>query len=288
MITLDNVNFNYEYTQVDGTVEHFSQKKYVLEGINLNLAEGHIYGFLGENGVGKTTLFGILMGSLHAEGEIMIDGMNPGKNVVALKKEMFLIPDVLPAPRIKVKSMAEMYASLYPNFDMQDFNEMIKMLNVEVDVLLSSLSLGQLKKAYIACALASDTRYLLMDEPTNGLDISSKITFRKLIAAHADENKTIIISTHLVDDVNDLLDSIIMLKDKEVVLSASIEEIGTRLSFGMESEIENPIYRYSQAKGSMCVGINEYGEEGNVDIKLLYLAFLSKTDEMKGFFNPNV
>jgi len=274
MISLVNLNFGYD-----------SSRK-VLENINLQLPEGHIYGLLGQNGVGKSTLMNVIAGLLKGEGECKIDGISSHEKSLAMLQDIYVLGEEFSKmSNESAKGLAKFYQKIYPNFDMDYFLKIAEELIVDINVKIRSLSMGGSRKAMIALALACNTRYLLMDEPTNGLDITSKIVFRKLIAAHANEDRTIIISTHMVDDVEDLLDAVIIMKQKEILLSASIAEIGQKLCFGQIEEGDEAIYSKDTISGRVGVVENLCGEEMPVDIKMLFVACMENSSKIKEVFN---
>lgn len=253
----------------------------VLRNINLELEQGHIYGLLGANGVGKTTLVKILSGLLYSSEEsCKVDGINPFKRTIELQRDMFLFDEEPASQNFSIESMAKSLAPLYPNFDWMDFRNMLKELKVDGNVKLKSLSQGQRKKAYIAFGLAANTRYLFMDEPTNGLDITSKETFRKLVVAHALPDRTIIISTHQIDDIENILDSIVIMNVNGILLSDTIESISSKLYFGPIDNPEEALFVKDTLQGPCGIMKNETNQETTVDLKMLFTAFMEKPDEM--------
>lgn len=276
MIKITNLNYSYDgYSNVIGN-------------INLTLHEGHIYGLLGANGVGKTTLIKILSGLLYSSEEsCKVDDINPFKRKIELQRDMFLFDEEPISHSFSIVSMAKSLAPLYPNFDWQDFQNMLKELKVDGNVKLRSLSQGQRKKAYIAFGLAANTRYLFMDEPTNGLDITSKETFRKLVVAHALPERTIIISTHQIDDVENVLDSIIIMNINGILLSSTIEEVSRKLIFGPIDNPEEAIFVTDTLQGPCGIMKNDTDLETTVDLKMLFTAFMEKTDEMTELFSEH-
>jgi len=276
MISLNNLNFGY------------SSSRKVLENISLQLPEGHIYGLLGQNGVGKSTLMHVIAGLLKGEGECMIDGVASHDKPLAMLQDIFVMGEEFSRlSNESATSLAKFYQKIYPNFDMDYFLKIAEELMVDINVKIRSLSMGGSRKAMIALALACNTRYLLMDEPTNGLDITSKITFRQIIAAHANEDRTIIISTHMVDDVEDLLDAVIIMRHMEVLLSATIAEIGQKLCFGQLEEGDDAIYSKDTINGRVGVAENLCGEEMPVDIKMLFIACMNNSLKIKEIFAHN-
>lgn len=213
MIKITNLSYGYnKHTEV-------------LSNISLELKEGHIYGLLGKNGVGKSTLLKLLSGALLGKGEYTVDGIDPRKRAAEMQEKIRLVPENEAIFQCTILELAKVTGNLYPTFSQKVFDKAIQEFDVPTDLILTRMSLGQQKKALISLSLACGTPYLFMDEPTNGMDIPSKSIFRRLVASMADENKTLIISTHQVDDLESLIDRVIILAPNGVLLCASLEEI---------------------------------------------------------------
>jgi len=213
MIQISNLSYGYtKHTQV-------------LTNISLDLKEGHIYGLLGRNGVGKSTLLKLLSGTLLGQGEYTVDGLDPRQRAAEMQEKIRLVPENEAIYQCTIVELAQVTRNLYPTFNQQMFDKAIKEFEVPTNLILTRMSLGQQKKALISLSLACGTPYLFMDEPTNGMDIPSKSIFRRLVASMADENKTLVISTHQVDDLESLIDYVIILAPNGVLLCASLEEI---------------------------------------------------------------
>ncbi len=184
----------------------FSYKKNVdlLENINLGLSKGHIHGLFGKNGVGKSTLLKLFCGLIFPqEGDLQVMGFTPKERKPEMFENMYLLAEELPESTLRMDEYVKAYSPFYPKFDVVKFREHLTDFELyHVNKKLSNLSHGQRKKFFIAFALATNVDVLFMDEPTNGLDIPSKSTFRKLVASMANEQKCIVISTHQVLDLN--------------------------------------------------------------------------------------
>lgn len=200
----------------------------ILKNISLEMPAGHIYGLLGTNGVGKSTLLKILSGALLADGEYTVGGLDPRKREVEFQQSIRLVPENEALYNNTIKELADVTRTLYPTFSDEILVKALDEFKVPVNNKLTAMSLGQQKKALISLSLACNTAYILMDEPTNGMDIPSKSIFRRLVASLADENKTIIISTHQVDDLEGLIDYVTIIENDGILLSDSIEAIGEK------------------------------------------------------------
>ena len=276
MITLKDLSFSYG-------------KHNVLGNVSMTLEKGKIYGLLGENGVGKSTLLKILSGLLKPErGECTVFGEVPYSRNPSFLQDIFYLPEDFAGENVVVEKYAMQLGMFYPHFSPDKFNRIISEFGVDPKAKFNKLSLGQQKKAIIAVALSLGTKVLLMDEPSNGLDIPSKSLLRRLIAENASEDQLIVISTHQVKDLENLIDPIIIMDKEGVIMNASIEEIAARLTFGIESaEDKDALYCQRDLRGYVTVRRNEYGIETPVDIEALFNCALVNKAWFKETFNSN-
>ena len=265
MIEVKNLSFAY------GKVN-------VLDDISTSFGQGKIYGLLGANGVGKSTLFKLLCGLLTTKnGTIEIDGRSPLGRKPGFLSKIFYIPEDFEGPDMSIKNYAAGISQFYPNYDAALFASQMSDFDIDASRKFTSLSLGQRKRAIIALALALRTEYLFLDEPTNGLDIPSKAEFRRMVAAAMDENRTIIISTHQVRDVENLLDHIMILDKCTVLLDKSVAEIQGEYFFNMSSDApEGALYTEPGLGGCCSISKNTTGEESCINIELLFNYINSK------------
>ena len=274
MVEIKNLSFSYGSTSV-------------LENISLNLEEGRIYGLLGENGVGKTTLLTLLSGlKKTGQGSISIDGYDPYKRQPSLLQSIYYLPDeVMPYNQTGIR-FARYAGSFWPAFDQDKFIRIMKEFETDPGQKMNKMSAGQLKKTYIAFALACNTKYLFMDEPTTGLDIPSKAQFRKAVGLYTSEDSTIVISTHQVRDLENIIDPIIILDRCDVLLNATIEEITEKLYFDYGSTLhQGALYSEQLPGGFIQVLMNTEGLESKVNIEALFNAVHRHKDLVKGMFN---
>ena len=221
-----SVLFNY-YTMIDVNNITFGYNKYcnVLQDFSLQFEKGKVYGLLGKNGTGKSTLLYLMMGLLRPKkGEVRVEGMNPTDRLPEMMREMFIVPEEYDLPRITLGQYVKSLKPFYPRFSDELLERCLAGFDMTKDVNLGSLSMGQKKKVYMCIALATNTEYLLMDEPTNGLDILSKSQFRKVVIESMTDDKTIIISTHQVHDVERMLDHVCIIEPNKVLLDAPLVE----------------------------------------------------------------
>lgn len=273
MIQTNNISFSYGDTSV-------------LENITMKFEPGRIYGLLGENGVGKTTLLTLLCGLKKTDGgEILIDGLNPYDRKPCTLNSIYYLPDEVAPVAMTPETYAGNYGKFWEGFDLEKFLTVMKEFENPVDQRMDRMSCGQLKKTYISFALATNARYLLMDEPTNGLDIPSKAQFRSAVTRHTSEDCTIIISTHQVRDMENIIDPVVILDHRDVLLDASIEEITGRLFFDYGTEL-HPDALYAELLPGMAVQVlrNTSGRESKVSIEALFNAVHAHKEEIKAMF----
>ena len=294
MITINDLGFTYGETGGLGSISLDKKKghilptdRYVLRNITMNLEEGCIYGLLGENGVGKTTFLTLLSGLKKPQlGEIDIDGHKPYDREPSFLADQYYLSDEVAAVNMKAIDYARNYGKFWENFDIGKFKEVMEVLENDTEQKMTRMSFGQLKKTYIAFALASNTKYLFMDEPTNGLDIPSKAQFRKAVTKYTREDSVILISTHQVRDLENIIDPIIILDRQDVLLNATIAEISEKLYFDYSSEpMENALYREMIPGGNIQVCLNQTGEDSKVNLEALFNTVHQHKELIKGIFN---
>ncbi|MBQ8969076.1 MAG: ATP-binding cassette domain-containing protein [Bacteroidaceae bacterium] len=213
MISIKNMTFGY------------TPYKKVLSDFSLDIPEGGVYGLLGKNGTGKSTLLYLIMGLLRPQaGSVEVDGVESYRREANVLADLFIVPEEYDLPAIPLRDYVRALKPFYPRFSEELLEKCLTEFEMPLDVNLGNLSMGQKKKVYICVALAANTRYLLLDEPTNGLDILSKSLFRKVVIAGMSEDKTIIVSTHQVHDVERLLDHVVIIDRNRVLLNQKLEE----------------------------------------------------------------
>lgn len=274
MITIDQLGFSYGKTEV-------------LKNISINLCEGKIYGLLGENGVGKTTLLTLLSGLKKCQtGDISADGFKPYNREPDFLSSIYYLPDEVAPITMKARQWAIAHGKFWPNFQIETFDELLKLFEVSPEQKMSAMSNGQLKKTYISFALACATPYLFMDEPTNGLDIPSKAQFRSALMKYTPESSTIVISTHQVRDLENVIDPIIILDRQDVLLNASIEEISSKLFFDYGNAVKgDSLYSEVLPGGFIQVLLNQTGEESKVNIEALFNTVHTNKSLIKQLFS---
>ena len=213
MIRFENVSFCY------------NRGHQVLHDFSLELSGGGVYGLLGKNGTGKSTMLYLMMGLLHPQrGRVTVDDTDTSLRDPGLLADMFIVPEEYDLPHVSLQRYVDSIAPLYLRFSHELLAHCLSDFEMDGDIHLGSLSMGQKKKVYMSIALASGTRYLFMDEPTNGLDILSKSQFRKVVISGMSPEKTILISTHQVHDVERLIDHVAIISNEGVLLNAPLVE----------------------------------------------------------------
>jgi ABC-2 type transport system ATP-binding protein len=268
---------------------HFAyKKKKVFTGLNLSLQAGHIYGLLGKNGTGKSTLLRNIAGLLFPDqGKVKVLNYNPGQRNPVFLQELFMVPEEFYLPNVSIDKFIACNASFYPKFDHNQFRTYLKEFEIPTDNKLQQMSYGQKKKVLISFGLACNTSLLLMDEPTNGLDIMSKSQFRKVIAGAIDESKCIIICTHQVKDMESLIDRITVIDEGKILFDQTVDSITSKLSFKISfdsAEIKHALYKEESLKGSAIIATNIGEEEGKLDLEMLYKAIVTNGDAIRSVF----
>ncbi len=273
MIGIKNLGFSYGNTPV-------------LKNITMTLEPGKIYGLLGENGVGKTTLLTLLCGLKNPkEGIIEVDGMNPYKRTPELLGNQFYLADEMQALPMTAEKFACETGLFWPGYNHNKFLEIMSLFENDPSKKMNEMSTGQLKKTYISFALSLGCKYVYLDEPTNGLDIPSKAQFRSALMKYTDENSTIVISTHQVRDLENVIDPIIILDRQEVLLNASIETISKKLYFDYGTELHQDALYFEQIPGGYIqVRQNVDQADSKVNIEALFNAVHSHKELVKNLF----
>ena len=274
MIKIQNLAFSYG-------------KNEVLRNISMELKPGRIYGLLGENGVGKTTLLTLLCGLKKTQtGSIQADGQDPWDRQPSLLQDQYYLPDEVAAINDKAINWAKATGIFWPNFQLDKFESILREFEVCPTQKMNAMSAGQLKKTYIAFALACGTRFLYLDEPTNGLDIPSKAQFRSALMKYTAEDSTIVISTHQVRDLENIIDPIIILDRRDVLLNATIEQISEKFFFDYGTTLHpEALYSEQLPGGFIQVLPNTEKADSKVNIEALFNTVHKHKELVKKLFS---
>jgi ABC-2 type transport system ATP-binding protein len=276
MIEIENMSFAYK------------KKPNLFDGLNLSLAGGNIYGLLGKNGFGKTTLLKIIAGLLFPrEGTCNVLGVDPKNRRPDVLSEIYFLPEEFSVPRLTVKEYEYLYSPFYPRFKKAEFRGWLNDFSLADSERLSSLSHGQKKKFLLAFGLATDTRILILDEPTNGLDIPGKSQFRKMLAAAIGDERIFLVSTHHVRDMQQLIDPVIILSDGKIVFQKSIGEINENLNVELRKEEPDPqtsLYHEKILGGYSVLCGGEGNGRSGIDLELLFSAVMRDSRKINSAF----
>ena len=278
MVEIKGLNFSYP------------RQPSLFKDLDLSLQNGHIYGLLGKNGAGKSTLLKNMAGLVFpVSGTCRFNGLNVAKRPVAVLEDIYFIAEELFVPSLSPVQFVGNTAGFYPKFNKTDFYSYLKLLDVDLDAVMDKQSFGQQKKAMIAFGLATHTSLLIMDEPTNGLDIPSKVQFRKLIASVLTEDRCIVISTHQVRDLDSLIDTLLVLHRGDIVVNCSIDEVTERLSFGIYADTDDMqvLYEEESMRGKNAILANTTAKFSKPDIELLFNAIISDSKPLLDILNPS-
>ena len=265
MLSFSNVSFTYG-----------RRGKEVLSGLSLDFEENGIYGILGKNGTGKSTMLYLAAGLLRPKGgNVTVEGVPTQSRRPETLRKLFLVPEEFDLPEVSLRTYVQLNAPFYPTFREDILARCLKSFELGDDLNIGRLSMGQKKKVYISFALAAGTKYLLMDEPTNGLDIPSKKVFREVIAREMTEERVMIISTHQVRDVEQLIDHVVIVNEGTVLLNASTAEIESRLRFeqrAVGSDLSDALFVQQTMRGIELICPNSGNDETPIDLELLFNA----------------
>ena len=276
MFTINQLSFGYN-----------KRTGNLFQDFSLELNAGNVYGLLGKNGAGKSTLIYLMTGLLTPQaGEVLFDGENVRNRLPKTMSDIFLVPEEFELPNLTLQKYVDVNATFYPRFSMEDMQRYLDIFEMGgmMDVKLNSLSMGQKKKVFMAFAFATNTRALIMDEPTNGLDIPSKSQFRKLVTTSMSDDKMMLISTHQVRDISDILDHVTIIDQSRVLLNTGFADVMSRLAFRPMLEGDQPIFVQQSAMGSLVAVPAREGEETKVDLEMLFNATLQNPEAINQLF----
>ena len=278
MITVENLSFLYR-----------KSKRAVLHDFSLSLEKGRVYGLLGKNGAGKSTLLYLMSGLLTPKsGKVVYHDVDVRRRLPITLQDMFLVPEEFDLPPVSLISYIELNSPFYPRFSKDDMVKYLHYFEMDINIDLGALSMGQKKKVFMSFALATNTSLLLMDEPTNGLDIPGKSQFRKFIASGMTDDKTILISTHQVRDIDKVLDHVLIMDNSRVLLNESTMSICDKLFF-TESEnrelLQSSLFSTPSIQGNFLLLPNESGEDSEINLELLFNATLAVPERISALFH---
>ncbi len=250
----------------------------VFEDFSLHLDRGRVVGLLGKNGTGKSTLLYLIAGLLRPQsGKVYFKGVPSLERRPEILREIFLVPEEFELPSLTMSRYVAINRAFYPNFSDKVLHETLTDFELPLDLNLGALSMGQRKKAFMSFALATNTPLLLMDEPTNGLDIPSKSQFRRVLTQQMNEGRTIIVSTHQVHDVEALIDHVVMIEDNRLLLNASTAQICEQLRFEQRSygeDLGDALYAEPSLAGTAVITRGTGFQDSPLNLELLFNALI--------------
>ena len=252
------------------------RKKDVLSHFSLSLQPGQVYGLLGKNGTGKSTLLYLMSGLLTPrKGQVMYRGTDVRRCLPVTLGDLFLVPEEFELPSVTLNRYVKLTSGFYPRFSTEDMKRYLDLFDLDTDVNLGALSMGQKKKVFMCFALATHTSLLLMDEPT-------------LIASGMDEERCVVISTHQVRDIDRMLDHIVIIDESRVLLDRSVSDICATFSFRESDDpalAERALYALPSLQGNSLMLPNERGEETEINLELLFGAALAMPERIAAMFH---
>jgi len=273
MIRLEQVEFKYK------------KQKRLIDNLDLELRSNSICGLLGKNGAGKTTLLRLITGAIWSQNGYVFfnDETIRNRNVDQLSDIYFLQED-FELPKYSIERYRDVYSSFYPKFSSDKFWEILGEMEVDSKKPLKALSFGQKKKVHLAFALATNVKLLILDEPTNGLDIPSKAIFRKIIAQYVGEEQSVIISTHQIRDLGQVLDRIIILEEGNIILNENLFDLATSYKSNLvsgQAPSDKFLFNQQVLGGWHALSTNESGDPGDLDLELFFNAVISDVSILK-------
>lgn len=280
MIKIDNLSFA------------FKKNEPLFKNLNMDLHPGRTYGLFGLNGAGKTTLLNHICGILFPEkGSCLIEDDEARNRHPQTMSQIYLVPEQFELPGISPSQFTGLHAPFYPRFDIRQLKEIMKQFHLHEEKKLSEQSYGQRKKFLIAFAIATNTQYLIMDEPTNGLDIPSKSQFRKIMASTNRDERCTIISTHQVRDLETMIDRVTVLHNGSIIFDQNIEDIANHLVFRKiaDDESAEKIYGEEVLGGEYIISPRTSDDQASmINLELLFNGVVQSTEQINNAFKTGV
>ena len=291
--TMNETSNNNQIMQVERLAFSYGwlKQKPVFTDFSLSLERGKVYGLLGLNGAGKSTLIYLMAGLLTPKaGKVTMCGTDVRLRRPSTLSDVYVVPEEFEMPRMSLRKFATLNGALYPRFSYDDMLHNLAIFDIDPEIKsLSALSMGQKKKVLMSFAFATHTSLMLMDEPTNGLDIPGKSQFRRLVASQMTDDRTILISTHQVRDIDRCIDHVVIVDNSRVLLDASVASITAKLRFvenGTAADAGEALFSQPSVMGYSLVLPNTGDEETELNLETLFNATLADRDRITGIFNP--
>ncbi len=280
MIQIDKLNFAYK-------------KEPLFENISLNLNPGHIYGLLGLNGAGKSTFLRLIAGlQFPNDGHLNVLNYQPVKRYPSFLSQLFVLPESVVIPAVTDRQYVDIRAPFYSSFDNEHMERCLNEFDVPRGRKLNTLSHGQQKKFLLSFGLACKSKLLMLDEPTNGLDIPSKSIFRRLVAESFTDDQTFIISTHQIHDLQSLIDSIVVLHEGNILFNQAINDVSENLrmtvTMAKPEPAANLLYSEQTIGGYANLWQDTNTPDGQINLELLFKAVIANPKIYTGLFDNRV
>lgn len=277
MLQIENLTFAYRRKAAP-----------VLNDYSLTIDRGSVCGLLGRNGAGKSTLLYLISGLLTPKsGRVLFNGVNTRLRKPSTLNDIFILPEEFTLPPISMDEYVKLNSRYYPKFSMDDLYGNLETFELERNLNLGQLSMGQKKKAFMSFALACNTSLLLMDEPTNGLDIPGKSRFRKIVVSSMTDDRSIIISTHQVRDIDRILDHIIITESNKVLLNEKVLNIISKLRFETTNDdavIARALYSQPSVEGMNVILRNDDDCDTEMNLESLFELSLNRPELINQIF----
>jgi len=263
---------------------YYRRQRPLFESLSLEMNSGRIIGLLGRNGAGKTTLLQLMAGLLAPKGgEIRVEGYLPFDRRPDFLADVYMVPEEFSFPNATIGAYTRAFSPFYPRFDREKLNRILQEFQLTADEQLNKLSHGQRKKFLIAFALASNCKLMILDEPTNGLDIPSKSQFRKILVSSVSDDQLVIISTHQVKDIDTIIDTVMVVDEGRLIFNQTTDEITGNYYFDRVDSLEEEAFLYQEAGiGGYRVIRNADGvHESPIDLELLFNAIITNALNQK-------
>ena len=274
--------------KVEDMAFSYRRNEYLLNKVNFEITPGGVYGLLGKNGSGKSTLLYLMTGLMFPQiGSVTINGIPSRKRTPEVLSNIYLLPEEFDLPEVSADVYVKNNAQFYPRFNREQFDNYLQIFELPAIKKLSQYSMGQKKKFIVSFALATNVPLLFMDEPTNGMDIPSKSQFRKVIALGMSDERSIIISTHQVRDLESMIDRVMVLHDNTMMLNESVLEIARKLEFihtTSKDDLQGCIYSTFTPNGFVGVRPNVNDVHTTVDLETLFNAVIANPLCIKQLF----
>ena len=270
----------------------------ILHGIDLKIPPGRIYGLVGHNGAGKTTTLKSLRGLLPREGEINVLGMDPFKSRAGLMLDVAFISDVASLPRfLRVRQLFDLVEGIHPNFSRTKATQFLEGTDIKLNAKIRILSKGMIAQLHLALVMAIDARLLVLDEPTLGLDIIYRKRFyKRLLEDYMSEDRTLLITTHQVDEIESILTDIMFIRDGHLILDMPMEKVGETYhqlvvsdDMRVSAEALSPIYTETRLGQTVMIfdgveasNLETFGPSSTPSLSDLFVALMQRETTHSG------